>query len=162
MSHYQRAGLVFQQNLVFLEMCKGLIDGIISVFDFCLVIWFLFKWANQSLLVTVIVFNTSYFISPWNKYHPLAAAVSKTHTPQMISNIIYWEDFFYLQVGLLSPNHSLSTEKLFNEEIHLNCQLCVSVFPADLKTQQLENFDFLEISLIEERIEKSLLVIQYS
>lgn len=135
MSHYQRAGMVFQQNLVFLEMCKGLIDSIRSVFDFCLVIWFLFKWANQSHLVTVIAFNTSYFISSWNRYHPLAAAVSKTNTRQMVSNTIYWEKIFYLQLGLLSPNHSLSTEKLFNEEKHLNCQLHVSTLPADLKTR---------------------------
>lgn len=94
MSHYQRAGLVFQQNLVFLEMCKGLIDSIRSVFDFCLVIWFLFKWANQSHLVTVIAFNTSYFISSWNRYHRLLQFPRQTH-PKWSTQFIGRKFFIY-------------------------------------------------------------------
>lgn len=54
MSHWQRAGLVSQQNLACLQTCKGLIDSTRSLSDFCSVLWSAFTWENQSTLAAAI------------------------------------------------------------------------------------------------------------
>lgn len=93
-----------------------------------------FKWANQNLLVTVVVFNTCCFASSWNGHYPLTAVVSKTlqsWSPTSIWSIernffICWNSSFTKS----HPVHRQAFQLRITSELPLTCFICFHCIKA--------------------------------